>query len=432
VISGNGLQGIALESESARGNVIQGNYIGTNPSGTAAMANSSAGVSLLNSPDNIIGGTILGAGNLISGSRTNAGIILQSPATTRTLIHGNFIGTTADGNAAIANWLEGIFVYGAVSNIIGGSLPGAGNLISGNRTKGILLLNNASGNLIQGNRIGTRADGTNALPNGSNGAHNIDIEVGCNDNRVGGTSLGEANRMGYAPSFSGNGYAGVRVRSGALRNAIRGNCIFSHSGLGVDLGTYTTTLNDPCDGDGDANLQQNFPTLTKAAVSASGITIQGDLNSAAGSSYDLDFFASPVADSSGYGEGEIYLGSMTVTLPGLACSNHFVVGINQAVPVGWKISATATDPTGNTSEFSSVVTVEPYPALGIQVPAPGTSALLTWTNTATGYGLRMTDSLTPPVTWTVVTNAVASSNGQWVVTVPVSGVPARFYRLDLP
>ncbi len=432
VISGNGQQGISVEHPAARGNVIQGNYIGTNPSGTAALGNWNAGIYVTNASATLIGGTIAGAGNLISGSGNNAGIYLAGSGTTATLIQGNYIGTSASGTSAIANRNEGVFVEKSGTNTIGGSAPSTGNLISGNRTKGIFLTNGASGNVIQGNRIGTKADSTNALANGSVGAHNIDIEIGCHDNRVGGTLPGEANRMGYAPSFNGNDYAGVRVRSGALRNAIRGNSIFTHTGLGVDLGTYRLTANDPCDGDGGANLQQNFPTLTKAAVSASGITIQGDLNSTVGNACEVDFFASPVADSSGYGEGEVYLGSTTVTVPGPGCSAHFVAGFVQTVPVGWKVSATATDPAGNTSEFCAVVAVEPYPALGIQMAAPGTSALLTWTNTATGYVLRMTDSLTPPITWSPVTNTVVPTSGQWVVTVPVEGVPARFYRLDLP
>jgi len=428
VISGNGVQGIYINGAAAAGNVIQGNYIGTTPSGTGALGNTNTGIYVLNAPSTVIGGVTAGAGNLISGSVNNAGIFLHNPGTRGTLVQGNFIGTHADGNAALPNYLEGIYLENAGTNLIGGGATGAGNLIAGNRTRGIFLKFGASGNTIQGNRLGTKADGTNALPNGLIATQNIEIESGCNDNQVGGTGANEGNRIAFNQT-----YAGVRVRPGALRNAIRGNAIFSNAALGIDLEAANPSLNDACDGDAGANQQQNFPVLTKAAVTSSGITIQGDLNSTAGQTYGVDFFASPLADPSGYGEGEVYLGSAQVSIPaGPSCSQHFVVGLARSIPPGWVVTATATDAAGNTSEFSAAAATEPYPALAI-APLPASATIqLSWTNSATGYVLTTATNLVPPVLWTSVTNAPVSSNGQWRVSLPRDALPQRYYRLGLP
>ena len=172
-------------------------------------------------------------------------------------------------------------------------------------------------------------------------------------------------------------------------------------------------------------------STSKAAALNNGLSISGDLNSIVGQSYALDFFASSVADPSGYGEADVFLGSTVVAIPpGADCTAHFVAGLDAIVPVGWKISATATDPSGNTSELGLAIDVEPFPPLDI-VPAPPSSVLLSWTNTATGYGVLMTESLTLPINWLAVTNEPASSNGRWEVMLPIQNAPVRFYRLGL-
>lgn len=425
VISGNGAQGISVESVSAVGNVIQGNRIGTSLDGASALGNGNAGIGISDAPGTVIGGAMAGAGNLISGNQ-DAGIFLLGSGTSLTLVQGNSVGTSADGNSAVPNLYEGIYLESTLSNTIGGTIPGAGNLIAGNLNWG-LYLQNTSGNVIQGNQLGLAADEITAL--GSK-FHAIELESGANNNLIGGSGAGAGNLIANSLTV----YSGVRVRAGAIGNTIRANTIFSNGGLGVDLGDYQPTLNDDCDLDTGANLQQNFPILTKAAVSTSGVTVQGDLNSIAGQSYTLDFYASSVADPSGYGEGEIYLGSALISIPaGPDCTNHFVVGFPATAPQGWFISSTATDPAGNTGEFSPLVAVEPYPLLSIApLGSPPTSVALSWTNTALGYVVDTTTNLSPPAIWVVLTNTPISTNGQWLLTLPIESIPERYYRLTLP
>lgn len=166
IISGNTGQGIALENVS--GNSIRGNYIGTNASGTASLPNSGAGVYLESASGNTIGGTITGDGNLISGN-LNTGITLGSSS--GNIIYGNYIGTNAAGTTSIPNLFDGIYVVGSsVNNTIGGLSAGQGNLISGNVQSGIVIDGIGAGNSsIQGNFIGTQSDGTSELRNGTGG-----------------------------------------------------------------------------------------------------------------------------------------------------------------------------------------------------------------------------------------------------------------------
>ena len=109
------------------------------------------------------------------------------------------------------------------------------------------------------------------------------------------------------------------------------------------------------------------------------------------------------------------------------CSTSFVASFPTQVPVGYVISATATDPANNTSEFSACVAVGAVPALTVS-PATGNQVRLAWTNTATGFVLKQTDNLSPPVQWTNVSTVPVVSNGQFVVTVPADQTRS-FYAL---
>lgn len=137
---------------------IQGNLVGTNASGTAALGNvygitTDWGVPL----HTLIGGTAPGQGNLVSGN-TQTGIEIGNPAPTDVVVQGNKVGTDIRGTAAVPNAV-GIDTFG--SQTIGGTVPGAGNLISGNTQIGL----NTHGGLVEGNLIGTDVSGTRALGN---------------------------------------------------------------------------------------------------------------------------------------------------------------------------------------------------------------------------------------------------------------------------
>ena len=133
----NGFTGDGIDLTTNGGDTVQGNYIGTNAAGTAALANGSSGVLISGSADNTIGGTTAAARNIISGN-TGDGIDITGSGTTGNLVEGNYIGTNAAGTAAVANQLAGIdLASGASSNTIGGTTAGAGNVISGNTQYGI-------------------------------------------------------------------------------------------------------------------------------------------------------------------------------------------------------------------------------------------------------------------------------------------------------
>ena len=161
VSSGNGLTGVRIYGQAARGNTVLGNKIGTNAAGDAALGNAYDGVFLLlGANGNTIGGAGHGQGNVISGNG-GTGIQLYGPspdAVTGNLIVGNFIGTNAAGLAALGNAQDGVFFNQAAGNTLG--TPGGGNVISGNRGSGVQLMGRVTaGNLVQSNRIGQNVQG---------------------------------------------------------------------------------------------------------------------------------------------------------------------------------------------------------------------------------------------------------------------------------
>lgn len=346
VLSGNGEFGIYM-TNSARC-VLQANFVGTDSTGTAALGNTLDGVLLSDSPDLLIGGTVPGLGNLISGNG-DSGLYLFGPATRRALIQGNILGASIRGTNAILNRLDGLTLYNAPSNNIGGVGFGVGNLISGNNDSGITILGSQSqGNVVKGNFIGTGPDGILRV---ENRLHGVQIEDGIG-NQIGGLGANEGNIIAYNRT---NLYDGVRIRSGTGNHVAR-NSIFSHAGLGIDLGPDGVTPNDNRDVDNGANNLQNYPVLTSAATSAGSTTVQGTFNSERDKNFRLDFFSSPFFNTSGFGEGQTYLDSMTVLTDGSGNAS-FVRALPVAVPAGYILTATATDSANNTSEFSSWLAV---------------------------------------------------------------------------
>ncbi len=364
IISGNAGGGIAIENLSV-GNLVQGNFIGTDMTGTVARPNL-FGV-YVESNNNTIGGTAAGAGNLISG-HGNGGYGVQIIGS-NTVVQGNLIGTDITGTRALGN-TRGVFVFrSGINNLIGGTLPGAGNVIAGNTDQGILLQlvpdvsfnpSGAAGAIIQGNWIGTDKTGTIHL-----GSSQGVLIQSSNGVLVGGTAPESGNTIAFNSS---RGVANhIAFHTTSIQDAILSNRIYGNDGLGIDLDYDGVTPNDVNDVDGGANNRQNFPVITSASSTGIVTTITGTLNSTANSTFRLQFFSSPTADSSGYGEGQTYLGSIDVTTPLAGNDVNYTVALASAVPVGHVITATATDitlfdhdsnaatamvPRNNTSEFS--------------------------------------------------------------------------------
>ena len=277
VISGNGNSGVVLIGAGTVGNVLQGNYIGTDLSGNLARGNYLDGIVLQNVTSNQIGGPLSGSGNLISGNNANANTsgnngIYMTGASWNT-VQGNRIGTDASGTMSLGNSWDAIYMQNANSNQIGGAVVGAGNLLSANTREGIYL-GDSSRNFIQGNFIGTMADGVGAL---GNLYHNIELDAGSTNNTIGGATPGAGNHIAFARTAL---YSGVRVRPGSLNNLITGNSIFSNAELGIDLGAYGVTPNVDCEaGQGvAANAGQNYPVLTNV-YTGTATQIRGSLNS---------------------------------------------------------------------------------------------------------------------------------------------------------
>jgi titin len=212
VISGNTGGGVEITGISASGNFVTGNHIGTNAAGTADLGNQN-GVLVVNSSANTIGGNSAGLRNVVSGSSSGNGVVLAGSSATANVVQGNFIGTDATGTVAIGNHY-GLFVSGN-NNIIGGSEPGAGNVISGQSSSGVSIdeiAGGGSGNIVRGNLIGTDVSGTLPLPN------RVGVWIdGAAANTIGGTSVGAGNII------SGNEDWGIMIQyDTAAGNMIQG------------------------------------------------------------------------------------------------------------------------------------------------------------------------------------------------------------------
>ncbi|MCC6418591.1 MAG: right-handed parallel beta-helix repeat-containing protein, partial [Gemmataceae bacterium] len=414
VISGNGIDGVALSGVGTSGNVVAGNYIGTDPTGSAILANDGSGVIIFGGASgNTVGGTTSGAGNVIGGNVV-FGVAIRDAGTTGNVVVGNLLGTDATGTRSLStnatNDTVAIF-FGAAGNTIGGSTPAARNIISGNPDwVGVALSDGAHDNLIEGNYIGTDLTGTAALPNWygvnifnnasapnpanhttdnvvrgnlisgntstgvdvaqlntdrnrivgnrigtdatgtaalGNGASGIYLYDGAADNTIGGPTVADQNVIAF------NGHSGVRVglnpTDQVANNSIRGNSIFGNANLGIDLAGDGVTLNDSA-GHAGPNGFQNFPVLTQVTAAGNDRTVSGHLDAAPDTTFAIDLYASAAADPSGHGEGEAYLGSVSATTNAAGRASFSFT--YTADPARSFLTSTATAPTGSTSEFS--------------------------------------------------------------------------------
>ena len=149
------------------------------------------------------------------------------------------------------------------------------------------------------------------------------------------------------------------------------------------------TPNDPGDTDNGANSLQNFPILDSAVISNTNTTIDGTFNSAALKTYRIEFFANSECDPEGYGEGEQFIGFKNVTTDATGIASFSVV-LDSTIAGGTFVTATATDPDGNTSEFSecikAVVEADLLVSLGVDKILVRQGDLLTYTITVQNFG----------------------------------------------
>jgi hypothetical protein len=415
VISGNNPAGVFFNGANTSGNLVEGNYIGTDITGTNAVPNTLAGVYLpFGTPGNIIGGTVAGARNVISGNGSY-GVYLANPATSNNVVEGNYIGISPDGIHVVGSTFAGVIIFaGAQNNTIGGAVAGAGNVISGFFGYGVYVDNvGTTGNWIEGNDIGTDASGTNALPN----SIGLILFGGASNNIVGlkPDGSGSGNQIAF------NNNDGVRVSdTNTAGIAIRGNSIFGNGGLGIDL------LNG-------ANNLPNYPIITNAFAYATSTVVSGTLNSLANSTFLIDVYRNAVNNP---GAGRFYVGTVSATTDGSG-NAAFALTNNAANYAGQYFTATATSAVGDTSEFSADLLATNMPLPSAQFTGPyqssaGGFAFSLALQTNFSYRIQAATNLAPSVAWTDLTNFTATHSPFSFADTSATNFRVRFYRVVSP
>lgn len=340
--SGNGV----WMRDGATNNVVLGNLI---------TGNHNSGVDMeVGANGNTVGGTTAAARNIImrnghtSGSRTPVGAQVTVDGDNN-VVQGNYLGVDATGTSDQSGSARAGLDLSGSFNTIGGTDPGAGNIISGhgvpsNGRRAGIWIDGGSNNTIQGNLIGTDVTGTNPIANQT--AILIDVFISGN---IPNTITISNNTIAFSVeegiSISGFGSSNPTAIS------ISENSIFSNGTLGIDLLGDGVTNNDPGDGDTGPNGLQNFPVITSVTDNGSSTEVNGTLDTPNPNTATVELFSNGSPDPSGFGEGETFqtavtpdaAGNFTATLPGGLSGQH--------------ITATAIDANGNTSEFSAAVPV---------------------------------------------------------------------------
>lgn len=449
VLAGNQENELVISGSASRGNVVEGNLIGTDASGASVVSGASRGIVIDSASGNVIGGPRDGAGNTVS-APLQAVLILSTIGTpTANRIIGNFIGTDITGTNLLLNKNSfgntgaGIQVSFGRSNVISGNviagLGNAGETFGGALPGGVeyptgaISLSSASRTVITGNWIGTDRSGLLDLGNRGPG---ILVEHSSNDNQIGGVLPGEGNVVAHGAM----GGVEIVASTGNIpqRTRVLGNRITDNAGLGIDLMSRDqsekrvlgVTTNDLRDVDSGPNGRQNFPRLTLAETTGRALTLKGMLHSRPDASFDLDFYASAVCDPSGHGEGDRYLGTIRVVTDA-AGDAPFSATLATEVSASEVVTATATDANGNTSEFSACLAVVPGPP-GLTVTRDATGEIvLSWETTEAGWALQDNASLGTPSGWKPSTGNVTTDGAHRSMRLaPSDG--RRFFRLSKP
>jgi hypothetical protein len=407
IISGNSQWGVYISDAGTSFNVVQGDFVGTNVTGTFPVPNGFNGVDVVfGAQNNTVGGTSTAARNLVSGN-LHEGVLVGGAGTANNLVEGNFIGTDVSGKAFLSSQqqTDGVYVgLGAGSNTIGGQNPGgafntaAWNVISGNSAHGILVTDSGTtGTMISGNFIGTDLTGTAALPNGGDGVH---IANGTTGTTIGSVSSSYPNlnvisgnlgdgisinaSSGNILSFSnigvdinnqqavpnrGNGLA-IHGASGTL---VELDVIRNNAGYGIltDRGaTNNAWLANSIAGNTLGGIAEPTnpspeppPVLTSVTVANGQTTITGTVTGspARNTSLDIEFFASPAANTPAAIQGLMFIGRTTPTSDANGTVS-FTATLPTAVSPGQIVTATAGFNLTSSSIFSNAVTI-PIPTV---------------------------------------------------------------------
>ena len=340
------------------GNIIEGNYLGTNVTGVLDFGNAGDGVAISSgSSSNTVGGTDVGARNLLSGNGVY-GVAIGGAGSDSNLVIGNYIGTNADGSTGLGNTFSGVKIQTtAASNTIGGTTTAERNIISGNLQHGVFIGDSAN-NIVQGNYIGTDAAGTGAIANTN---HGVRLNSTASSNTIGGAAAGAGNLI------ANNSQKGISLADTVgTGNPIQRNSIYANTDIGIDLMDpgdpgNGVTPNDAGDGDSGPNNLLNYPVIYSATITGGNVTVIGEARPGA----TVEFFEAD-GDGSGYGEGQTFIDSKVEgsgddsnsaagSTDGTANQFTFTFAVGSLI-AGDDLTATATDGSSNTSEFALNVT----------------------------------------------------------------------------
>lgn len=331
LLSGNISYGLFIVTTGSYYNTFKGNLVGTNAAGSDTIPNDVGLLIAGGAKYNIIGGNLPTDRNVFSGNRYG-GIELVDNGTNYNKIIGNYIGTDVTGNVALPNTLGiGVSSLTKATEI-------NNNVISGNTTFGIALTDATDSNLVINNSIGLGVDGVTDLGNGACG---IVINQGAKNNTIG--SVGQGNKIVY------NDSSGIVIMDNtSLNNKISANSIYENDYLGIDILSAGVNANDAGDVDNGPNEMMNFPVITATGYySTSGNTlVAGTLDTQNPQNSTIEVFKSAPDLFFNHGEGKTYLGSATPDNIG-----NWSVQVSGLL-TNDVVTTTATNATGNTSEFS--------------------------------------------------------------------------------
>jgi hypothetical protein len=400
--NGSTIQGLAINrfagngiEVQSTGNVITGNFIGTNTQGTAALANQGDGIRIDNGATNTIGGTLPSARNLISGNLGDGVRIVGtvvSPAGGNK-IAGNFIGVNAAGTGPVGtkstgnfvgtpggNGFFGVEITGGTQNTVGSGVAGGRNVIGFNMV-GIGLDNGAANNVILANNVGIGSDASTPAGNNMQG-----ILLRSSGNAAAPWGPGQTlepavsgNLIGMSPKppFAGlgniiafNGGAGIAIFGNPAQNnltqsqnggnSILGNSIYKNGrsstaaapSAGIDLSSQfafpkedgpTANDSDGHSAAADPNNFQNYPVITSVVQSAAGLKITGTFSNPAepNTSLKIEIYANDPDPMGLPAEGQIGILSTTVMTDASGKASFSLVSNYPATP-GQSFTATAT------------------------------------------------------------------------------------------
>jgi streptogramin lyase len=306
VVSGNQTYGIAIVGASDSLNQIAGNYVGVSADGMTAVQNNVSGIIIVGSSMNTVGGSVAGAGNLVSGNGLY-GIQIDAGSNDNS-VWGNFVGTDQTGLNPLPNQSDGVLIANATSNQIGGTAPNESNVISGNDANGVRIFGSlATGNQVAGNDIGLGKDGETKVGNLANGV----LLDNAGSNTVGAGNVISENRQAGVMIISSTGMGGSYVQgnkigtdvTGELAEGNAGNGVFIYGssgnvigGVGAGLGNLISAnaqagvaIFSPASG---AMAQNNLVEGNKIGTDATGLSSTGSNGSPLGNSSDgVDIFS---------------------------------------------------------------------------------------------------------------------------------------------